>query len=107
MCISFSAIVVLYNFSKKNKWNPWIKRTIERYGRYSLVIYVSHFSMLQIIIDKPVFHNIGNIYLIVIISVMSIIVIEACIIIKKMISLSAYLNLILFGEKKEKVIKEK
>ena len=99
LVISGSAIIILYNISLKYSENKFVRRKLLQYGQNSLVIYVTHFCLWTILIDKPVFFNLSNLYLSLILTVMSIIVIETCIFIKKLVSFSPYLDLLLYGEK--------
>ncbi len=101
--ISVSSIIFIYNISRLYIENSVLQRRLKYYGKHSLAIYVIHFSMWTILANEAIFSKLSNLYTIIVIVVMSVVVIESCILIKKIISFSPYLNLILFGEKIRKI----
>lgn len=106
MIISGSAIISFYNLSLFFTNGSLIIRRLKYYGKYSLVIYVTHFSMWYVWTNGTVISNLSNLYTTIIIAIISVIVIETCILIKKIVSGSAYLDFILYGEKIRKNIQK-
>jgi fucose 4-O-acetylase-like acetyltransferase len=99
MIISGSAIISFYNLSLFFTKDSLIIRRLKYYGKYTLVIYVTHFTMLKLWTDSTTISNLSNLYTTIIILIMSVIVIETCILIKRIVSFSPYLDFILYGEK--------
>ena len=99
LVISVSSIIIFYNLSRMFSDDNFIRRKLLQYGKYSLVIYVTHFVMFSVYKDRAIFSNFSNLYIIILISGLSIVVIEACIFIKRLVLYSPYLNLMLYGEK--------
>jgi len=99
MFISGSAIILLYNISLLITNNTFLIRRLKYYGKFSLVIYVTHFSMWYIWTNGSVISDLSNLYTSIIILTMSVVVIETCIFIKKIVSLSPPLDFMLYGEK--------
>ncbi|MGQ7945109.1 acyltransferase family protein [Flavobacterium sp. WC2509] len=100
--ISISAIILIYNLSRLYTENSILQCRLKHYGRHSLVIYVTHFSMWTLLANTAIFSNLSNLYTIIVIVAMSLVLIETCILIKKIVTFSPYLDFILYGEKIKK-----
>lgn len=104
MVLSISAIVLIYNFSVLYTDSSLVQRKLKQYGKSSLVIYVTHFSMWSLLDRGEFFSNLSHLSTIIVIGLIAMVLIETCILIKKIVSLFPYLDLILFGEKLKKNI---
>ncbi len=97
--ISISAIISLYNFTRLNQSSNIFTKRIQIFGINSLVIYVSHFWMLKLFHDVPRIQGIGSFFLILSLTILAIILMETCILIKRLISYSPIMNFLLYGDK--------
>ncbi len=103
MITAISAIASLYFIVNTIKLNPSIDRYVQLWGRYSIVIYTTHFTMIKLFSKGPVFGNLNLLLLVVIAILFAFLIMSACILILKVVKLSPPLDLILYGHRPKKV----
>jgi hypothetical protein len=99
-----SATIVFYNIVHRIHWNAFVDRTVRYWGRNSLVIYTTHFSLAPVFMTGyflPTYLN--KFPLILLAASFSIIIILGCFGIFKIVQLSPLLNLLLYGNKEKDV----
>lgn len=98
IAVSFSVISITYFLCTKLSWNKYWDSLIVSFGKYSLGIYVMHWTFLNIWETKPLIVQnelIGFAPLLL----YAILICIVCILFMKIISYSSILNSILFGNK--------
>jgi len=95
--VSFSAIAMFLGGMVPGRADSFLRRVFRRYGRGSLAIYVSHFSVLGLIGDKPL--QMDSLLLLVLLVGLSIAIIEICFLIKGLCSISSHMKFLLYGGK--------
>lgn len=100
LAVSFSTIIVLYNICKRIDWNKHVDLYIRRCGVYSLAIYCTHWSFINV--SQPsLFHFTNNeLVAFVLAALFSVFIIEACVLFKRVVAFSPTLDLLLFGNRK-------
>jgi fucose 4-O-acetylase-like acetyltransferase len=97
LVVSFSAICVFYNGYAASQTKSILQRTLARYGKGTLAIYVSHFLFLRMITDD--LPAINALFFGIIVVALSFMVIEVCLWINGLCSVSVYLRFLLYGGK--------
>jgi hypothetical protein len=93
-----TATIVFYNIVHRIHWNAFVDRTVRYWGRNSLVIYTTHFSLAPVFITGYFLPtNLHTFPLILLAASASIIIIFGCFGIFKIVQLSPLLNLFLYG----------
>jgi len=98
--ISTSAIAALYYIVRNIRWNSYLDRVLRLWGTYSIVIYTTHFSFIEILSKQYLLPPMHVFFLIIIDLSISILIILACMAIFRIVELSPPLNLFLYGNKK-------
>lgn len=104
LLISIGTITVTYAICTRMQWNHYWDNFIIKCGKYSLSIYVMHWSFLHIFDAKPTIVQ-NELIAFVLILAIAILICYTCILFKDIISLFPTANMILFGERKNKTIK--
>ena len=94
---ALSAIGVFYFFIRNINWNSTIDNNIRFWGVNSLIIYVTHFHIVNIFSQPFISNHINQIPLLVFGSILSIIICFISLWIYEFINKSALLNFLLFG----------
>lgn len=101
--VAVSAIASLYYIVQKIKWHPGVDKYVQLWGKNTIVIYTTHFTINWFFKGVPLFSNLGLISLVIVNAVCSVIVITACMLIFKIVKLSPLLNFLLYGHQAKAV----
>ena len=96
--VSCSTIVIIYIICTKLKWSNVLDRFIKKCGIYSLSIYITHWTFINIGIRIAIFQN--ELIAFVITSTFAIIICIVCIQFKLIISHIPIADFLLFGNNK-------
>jgi fucose 4-O-acetylase-like acetyltransferase len=103
LVISVTAIASLYFLVNKLNWNELVDKYVQLWGRNTIVIYTTHFTMLKVF-NVPVIRDLNLLPLIIVSLASAIIIISACMLIRKVIEQVPLLNLLLYGYRSNKPI---
>jgi fucose 4-O-acetylase-like acetyltransferase len=95
--ISGSIFIVLLNLCKRIEWNNAINNQITIFGKRSLAIYVTHFSLIQFFPNEIRMIEMNPFILFVIVAMIAICTGYLCIGLAKIMEKAPVLNLLMFG----------
>lgn len=95
--VSLSAISIFLSGLTSSRVDSFLKSVLRRYGNGSLAVYVAHFSILGIIGDEAL--QMDSLLMIILLVGLSIVIIEACFLIKFLCCISTHLKFLLYGGK--------
>lgn len=99
--LSCSSIISLYNIVKRFKWNPFIDASIRAWGKNSLIIYVTHFSIVSFLSYGYTIPQLEIFPLLLGTTITAIIIILFCLGIARLVETIPLLDLLLYGRKAE------
>jgi fucose 4-O-acetylase-like acetyltransferase len=100
--IAFSAISTIYYIVRKIQWNAAVDKWVQLWGRKTIVIYTTHFTVNWFFVGTPLFSHLGLVSLILVNAACALIVITACLVILNVVELCPPLNLLLYGHTVQK-----
>lgn len=101
MILSNAAIFSLYNIVNKITWNAFIDKTIQQWGKNSLIIYVTHFPLVFLVSRPQVIPYLELLPMLVITTAAAFIIIITCIGIAKLVATNSILDLLMYGRKND------
>jgi fucose 4-O-acetylase-like acetyltransferase len=93
-----AAIFSIYYIVNFIEWPAVANRYITKWGMSSIVIYTTHFKFIEIFKGVYLIPEVNVFLLLLISSIVSIAIIEFCMLLHKIVKLSPLLNLILYGQ---------
>lgn len=97
MVVSCSVIVVTYLSCTRLNWNVHFDSFIRQCGQFSLAIYVMHWIFLHVWTDVDIPQN--ELLAFFPVFLYAVIICYACILLKKIVALSPFMDFVLFGNK--------
>ena len=95
--VSCGVIVVTYLSCTRLSWNRYFDSFIQECGRFSLAIYVMHWIFLHVGTGIDIPQN--ELLAFIPVFVYAIIICQVCILLKKIVALSPFMDFVLFGNK--------
>lgn len=99
MVSSLTAIVVFYYTVINITWNLYIDRFVRLIGINSLIVYVTHYRLLEMFIEDYQFPRMGILTLVIFCIAAAAFISYACVLIHRIVELCQPLNLILYGNR--------
>lgn len=105
MVVSMTAIASLYYLANTIVLHPYVEKYLRLWGRNSIVIYTTHFTMIKFLAGFTIMSNLFLLPMVLISLIGSIIIITACMAVLSLVELNPLLNLILYGHRDKKAKK--
>lgn len=100
LIVSLSMILVTYAVCNKLNWNKYFDKFILMCGKYSLAIYIMHWSFLHIIDEKPLIVQ-NELIAFIPMLIIAILICYTCVLFKNIIALFPVADFLLFGNYKK------
>jgi len=100
LVIAVAAIVSLYHMTRVFQFNQLIEKFVQFCGQNSIVIYTTHFTVIHLFADQYLLRDLNFLLLLIVTLTFSLIVIGFCFVVLKIVALSPFFNLVLYGNQK-------
>ena len=101
LIVALNAIFSLYYIVKSLHFNVLFEKFILLCGKNSIIIYTTHFTVIHLFTSQYILPDLSFLLLILITLSFSLIIVGFCFLVFKIVELSPFLNLMLYGNHKE------